>query len=168
MQTPRISLPAHPANEIRPPLPAHRPPLAQVPDRAPGSRRIHRRPPARLAARGSAWSILKQGLHPDRSIPRAMPHSVKHVLRLFVAGATTRSRGAVRQVQHLFAAELAGDWQLEVVDIYQQPRLARANQIVATPTLIQEFPRPVRRFIGRIANVARLPGRIGTLARIPR
>jgi circadian clock protein KaiB len=40
-----------------------------------------------------------------------------------------------------------------VIDIYQQPKLARANQIVATPTLIKEFPRPVRRFIGNLANI---------------
>ena len=43
---------------------------------------------------------------------------------------------------------------LEVIDIYQQPHLARENQIVATPTLIQEFPRPVRRFIGSLLNIA--------------
>jgi len=43
-----------------------------------------------------------------------------------------------------------------VIDIYQQPALARANQIVATPTLIMEFPRPVRRFIGNLANIAGL------------
>ena len=43
-----------------------------------------------------------------------------------------------------------------MIDIYQQPNLARDNQIVATPTLIMEFPRPVRRFIGNLANVTGL------------
>ena len=43
-----------------------------------------------------------------------------------------------------------------MIDIYQQPKLARANQIVATPTLIMEFPRPVRRFIGNLANITGL------------
>jgi len=47
---------------------------------------------------------------------------------------------------------------LEVVDIYQQPELARANQIVATPTLMKDFPRPVRRFIGNLANITGLFG----------
>ena len=76
----------------------------------------------------------------------------KFVLRLFVAGATARSRQAIVSVRQLFEAELKGICKLDVIDIYQQPKLARANQIVATPTLIMEFPRPVRRFIGSLAN----------------
>jgi circadian clock protein KaiB len=78
----------------------------------------------------------------------------KYVLRLFVAGATARSRQAVMRVRELCEAELKDDCTLEVIDIYQQPHLARENQIVATPTLIKEFPRPVRRFIGNLLNIA--------------
>ena len=80
----------------------------------------------------------------------------KYVLRLFVAGATARSRQAVLRVRQLCAAELKNGCTLEVIDIYQQPSLARANQIVATPTLIKEFPRPVRRFIGNLMNTTGL------------
>src|SRR5476649_1577015 len=89
----------------------------------------------------------------------------KHVLRLFVAGATARSREAVLRVRQLCAEELKGGCDLEVVDIYQQPHLARENQIVATPTLIKEFPRPVRRFIGSLTN---LTGLFGELDLIPK
>jgi circadian clock protein KaiB len=78
------------------------------------------------------------------------------VLRLFVSGATTRSRQAVLSVRHLCGIELKDRCRLEVVDIYQQPELARANQIVATPTLIREFPRPVRRFIGNLTGLPAL------------
>ena len=80
----------------------------------------------------------------------------KYVLRLFVAGATARSRQAVLRVRQLCEAELKDNCQLEVIDIYQQPKLARANQIVATPTLIKEFPRPVRRFIGNLLDTTGL------------
>ena len=80
----------------------------------------------------------------------------KFVLRLFVAGATARSRQAVVSVRRLCEAELKGICKLEVIDIYQQPKLARKNQIVATPTLIMEFPPPVRRFIGSLANITGL------------
>ena len=80
----------------------------------------------------------------------------KYVLRLFVAGATARSHQAVLRVRQLCEAELKDKYTLEVIDIYQQPKLARANQIVATPTLIIEFPRPVRRFIGNLVNIAGL------------
>jgi circadian clock protein KaiB len=80
----------------------------------------------------------------------------KHVLRLFVAGATARSRQAILRVRQLCEAEPKGSCTLEVIDIYQQPGLARANQIVATPTLIKVFPRPVLRFIGSLANTTGL------------
>ena len=80
----------------------------------------------------------------------------KYVLRLFVAGATARSRQAVLRVRQLCEAELKDNCDLEVIDIYQQPNLARDNQIVATPTLIKEFPRPVRRFIGNLLNTTGL------------
>jgi len=80
----------------------------------------------------------------------------KYVLRLFVAGATARSRQAVLRVRQLCEAELKDNYELEVIDIYQQPSLARANQIVATPTLIKEIPLPVRRFIGNLLNLAGL------------
>ena len=80
----------------------------------------------------------------------------KFVLRLFVAGATDKSRQAVLRVRQLCEAELKDNCKLEVIDIYQQPALARRNQIVATPTLIVEFPPPVRRFIGNLANITGL------------
>jgi circadian clock protein KaiB len=80
----------------------------------------------------------------------------KCVLRLFVAGATARSHQAVLRARQLCEAELTENWELEVIDIYQQPKLARANQIVATPTLVKEFPRPVRRFIGNLLNTTGL------------
>jgi circadian clock protein KaiB len=94
---------------------------------------------------------------PPRSVraPGPVPARVKaakYILRLFVAGATARSRQAVLRVRELCASDLAGDCRLEVIDIYQQPQLARAHQIVATPTLIKEYPRPVRRFIGNLLN----------------
>ncbi len=78
------------------------------------------------------------------------------MLRLYVAGATARSRSAVLRVRQLCAVELKGHCDLEVIDIYQQPHLARENQIVATPTLVIEFPRPVRRFIGNLLDTAGL------------
>ena len=60
------------------------------------------------------------------------------------------------RVRQLCAIELHGHCNLEVIDIYQQPDLARENQIVATPTLVIEFPRPVRRFIGNLLDTAGL------------
>jgi circadian clock protein KaiB len=93
---------------------------------------------------------------------QAVKHSLvtrpagKYVLRLFVAGATARSRQAVLRIRQLCEAEPKDSCRLEVIDIYQQPGLARDNQIVATPTLIKEFPRPVRRFIGNLLHTVGL------------
>ena len=80
----------------------------------------------------------------------------KCVLRLYVAGATDRSRQALLRVRRLCETELRGQYELEVIDIYQQPILARDGQILATPTLVREFPRPVRRLIGNLSNTAGL------------
>ena len=80
----------------------------------------------------------------------------KYVLRLYVAGATSRSRQAVLRARQLCAVELQGHCDLEVIDVYQQPILARDGQIVATPTLVREFPKPVRRLIGNLSNTTGL------------
>jgi circadian clock protein KaiB len=79
--------------------------------------------------------------------PKAKP-----LLRLYVAGATERSRQAILRVRKLCETELKGEYDLEVIDIYQQPILARNGQILATPTLVREFPLPVRRLIGNLSN----------------
>ena len=79
----------------------------------------------------------------------------KYVLRLYVAGATDRSRQAILRARRLCEIELKGNCELEVIDVYQQPILAHDGQIVATPTLVRECPRPLRRFIG---NMSKTPG----------
>jgi circadian clock protein KaiB len=80
----------------------------------------------------------------------------RYALKLFIAGATDRSHQAVLRVRELCANELQNGCTLEVIDIYQQPALARENQIIATPTLIKERPKPVRRFIGNLMNTSGL------------
>lgn len=80
----------------------------------------------------------------------------RYVLRLYVAGATARSRQALLRVRRLCETESADNFELKVIDVYQQPILARDGQIVATPTLVREFPRPVRRLIGNLSRKASL------------
>ena len=86
----------------------------------------------------------------------AARHEGKCLLRLYVAGATDRSRRALLRIRQLCEAELKDNYVLEVIDIYQQPILARDGQIFATPTLVKEFPRPVRRLIGSLTNTTGL------------
>ncbi len=82
----------------------------------------------------------------------ARPRVGRCVLRLYVAGATENSRLAILRARRLCEAKLGGGYDLEVIDIYQQPILARDGQILATPTLVRDFPPPVRRLIGNLSN----------------
>ena len=107
------------------------------------------------SAGGRGPATPRQGAARGQKSPAVAP-AAKIVLRLFVAGTTARSQQAILRVRELCQAEPRDTCELEVIDIYQQPKLARDNQIVATPTLIKEFPRPVRRFIGNLLNTAGL------------
>ena len=87
---------------------------------------------------------------------RAARRKATYVLRLYVAGASDRSRQAILRARQLCESQLGGDYDLEVIDVYQQPILARNGQIIATPTLVKELPPPVRRFFGDLSNVTGL------------
>ena len=80
----------------------------------------------------------------------------EYVLRLYIAGTSLRSRQAILRARELCVGELNGHCKLEVIDIYQDPIRARDGQIFATPTLVKESPRPVRRLIGTPAKSSRL------------
>jgi circadian clock protein KaiB len=69
-----------------------------------------------------------------------------------VAGITPRSSEAIRNVTALCETHLAGRFDLQIVDIYQQPTLAKDEQIIAAPTLIKKLPLPLRRLIGSMAD----------------
>ncbi len=90
-----------------------------------------------------------------RTLKDAKPRKARqphYVLRLYVAGAARASRDAVERVREICERQLAGDYDLEVVDIYQLPALAKGEQIVATPTLVRVLPAPLRRFIGNMSR----------------
>ncbi len=76
----------------------------------------------------------------------------KYVLRLYVTGMTPKSSQAIANVQELCKKHLAGRYELEVIDIYQQPQLAKGEQIIAAPTLIKKLPLPLRRLIGDMSD----------------
>jgi len=79
----------------------------------------------------------------------------KYVLRLYVTGMTPKSTQAIVNVQKLCEKHLAGRYELRVIDIYQQPKLAKGEQIIATPTLIKKLPLPLRRLIGDMSDMER-------------
>ena len=80
----------------------------------------------------------------------------EYVLRLYVTGMTPRSMKAVENVRKICEDHLKGRYQLEIIDIYQQPDLAREGQIVAAPTLVKKLPPPLRRFIGDMSKTEKI------------
>jgi circadian clock protein KaiB len=80
----------------------------------------------------------------------------KYVLRLYVAGINPKSSRAIRNVTAICEDHLKDCYELEIIDIYQQPTLAKGEQIIAAPTLIKKLPQPLRRFIGDMANKDRI------------
>jgi circadian clock protein KaiB len=86
----------------------------------------------------------------------ARPKSEHYILRLYVAGVTPRSTRAIANIKRVCEEHLQGRYELEVVDIYQQPVLAAGEQILAAPTLIKELPLPLRRLIGDMSNEERI------------
>ena len=87
-------------------------------------------------------------------------HGMVH-LRLFVAGFTPRSRVAIQRLRELCEEFLSNHYQLEIIDIYQQPKLAREQQIIATPTLIRYQPNPKRVLIGDLSSKERVVNCLG-------
>jgi circadian clock protein KaiB len=79
-----------------------------------------------------------------------------YYFRLYVSGASSRSAVAIENVRHICDQYLPGHYELEVIDIYQQPAQTRAAQVVAVPTLIKELPFPPQRFVGDMSNTERI------------
>ncbi len=79
-----------------------------------------------------------------------------YLLRLYVSGMTPNSRRAVENVKRICEEHLQGRFELEIIDIYQQPICARDGRIVAAPTLIKELPPPLRKFIGDMSQTERV------------
>ncbi|MFH1025170.1 MAG: circadian clock KaiB family protein [Nitrospirota bacterium] len=80
----------------------------------------------------------------------------RYVLRLYVAGTTPKSVRAIENIKRICEEFLKGRYDLEVVDIYQQPVLAKGEQIIAAPTLIKKLPLPLRKFIGDMSATERI------------
>jgi circadian clock protein KaiB len=75
-----------------------------------------------------------------------------YLLRLYVTGATERSRRAIVNLDGICREHLKGRYDLEVIDVYQKPTLAKDEQIIAAPTLIRKLPLPIRRIIGDLSD----------------
>lgn len=73
-------------------------------------------------------------------------------MRLYVSGATPRSTTAITNLRKLCEEHLSGKYELQVIDLYQEPEKAKEGMVIAAPTLVKSFPLPLRRFIGDLSD----------------
>lgn len=82
--------------------------------------------------------------------------STRYILKLYIAGQSPKSVLAIGNIKRICEENLNGRYELEVIDLYQQPQLAQGEQIIAVPTLIKTLPPPLRRIIGDMSNTERV------------
>lgn len=80
----------------------------------------------------------------------------RYILKLYVAGQSPKSVNAITNIKRICEENLKGRYDLDVIDLYQQPQLAQGEQIIALPTLTRKLPSPLRRIIGDMSNTERV------------
>lgn len=104
----------------------------------------------------TAMKVKKEKTSTEEFEKAALKRGVsKHILRLYVTGMTPKSTRTIANVQRLCKKFLEGSYELQIIDIYQQPLLAKVDQIIATPTLIKKLPLPLRKLIGDMSDTER-------------
>lgn len=111
----------------------------------------------RRPAREKAETLMKLRLGQDSSSQFEQALNRKgnqepYLLRLYITGVTPKSTRAVRNLKAICEEHLQGRYRLEIIDIYQQPVLAKGEQIFAAPTLVKYLPHPLRRLIGDMSE----------------
>lgn len=98
---------------------------------------------------------MKNSTKPKRQRPAVVPEEEIWELRLYVAGQTPKSIEAFANLKKICDEHLAGRYRIEVIDLLENPRLARGDQILAVPTLVKKIPEPVRKIIGDLSDTER-------------
>ena len=85
-----------------------------------------------------------------------MPDQEFYTLRLYVAGQTSRSLAAFANLKRICEEHLCGRYKIEVIDLLENPQLAKGDQILAVPTLVRKLPEPIKKIIGDLSNTERV------------
>ena len=116
-----------------------------------GARQSRRLPGGRDGADGDGRFARERDM-----TPVAEPEGVVWTLRLYIAGHTPKSVTALANLKRLCEEQLAERYKLEIVDLLEHPERAKADQIVAIPTLVRQLPPPLKRIIGDLSNTERV------------
>jgi circadian clock protein KaiB len=79
-----------------------------------------------------------------------------YILRLYISGASPNSLKAINNIKSICGKYLPDDHELEIIDVYQQPLVAKTQQVIALPLLIKLEPFPVRRLIGNMSDTEKV------------
>lgn len=107
-----------------------------------------RRPSREPAARSARVRRVRK--------PAGEAAGTEYLLRLYIAGHTAKSALALANLRRICEEHLAGRYQLEVIDLLENPALARGDQILALPSLVRQLPPPVKKIIGDFSNAERV------------
>lgn len=92
----------------------------------------------------------------EAALKRGPLRRAKYILRLYVTGSSSRSLRAIQNLKKICDEHFPDDYDLEVIDIYENPGVAREEQIVAAPTLVKKLPKPLRKFVGDLSNTKKI------------
>ena len=92
----------------------------------------------------------------EKALKRSPLRGAKYILRLYVTGSSARSLKAVQNLKKICEEHFPDDYDLEVIDIYEDPQAARDEQIIAAPTLVKKLPQPLRKFVGDLSNTQKI------------
>jgi circadian clock protein KaiB len=96
---------------------------------------------------------LSEDHPPTPSLPE---HTKAYVLRLYIAGQTPKSVLAIANLKEICETHLQGQYEIEIIDLLENPQLAQGDQILALPTLVRRLPEPIKKIIGDLSNTERV------------
>jgi circadian clock protein KaiB len=99
---------------------------------------------------------MSKALSKDAATINAGAAEKKYLLRLYVAGQTPKSLAALSNLKKVCEQHLAGNYEIELIDLLKSPQLAAGDQILAVPTLVRRLPEPLKRIIGDLSNSDRV------------
>ncbi|HII02112.1 TPA: circadian clock protein KaiB [Methanosarcinaceae archaeon] len=101
-------------------------------------------------------SEVQSNEEPASAEPDTLPDQETYILRLYVAGQTRKSLTAFANLKKICEEHLGGRYRIEVIDLLENPQLARGDQILADPTLVRKLPPPIKKIIGDLSNTERV------------
>jgi len=100
--------------------------------------------------------VRRRSIQAESEIAPSKPAAPRYVLRLYIVGMTPKSTRAIASIKQICEKYLRGRYDLEVIDVYRHPMLAKDEQILAVPALVKKLPLPLRTLVGDLSDTERV------------